>query len=695
MEFNSRQTPESVEGKQPAHDPEPSSGKGKEPTSSQSNPTTAPRTSFGIEIEFLVAELVGRADDPDKEIAHLLPPVYRTGITKDKIHDLLKRKGIPMLSVAPSSGWEVDEDASVFEVDNQYHWRAIEMRSPASYATDETFDMVRLVMHLVTSNFRCRVNPSCGLHVHLGNGFERIEPRAARNFAALYWAAEPLLTMLHPPERSFNQYSKTSRRMAESCLSRGHTAEQMRKEIMDENDEFRARTMRHNAGERKLGETAEPPAPDFDTDSFTQAPCDDGDDTDWEADGAAPFRRPKRVGNTGTPVTEALQLNPGRLTIKRGPPEIPSRLAGGSQAEPSPSAKPVDGSQTCLPRTRQPAYHRQTPRSNNYRPIDILINGFPQRDVASTTEESIEHKRPSRKDGWSGVRELLACDVGTHQVGKLMGTPENFRHMAMNWINYTDHLVALPAWLPDSELDAAGKQQRREARHLPESWYKPEYPRVTVESRECMGSLDGDWIVTWARILFGLLEWARDADPAELMRVIGVCVEGSDGGAVDPATGEKSYDVVDLLNDVGLWAEAPVCEERLRRGEEAWFECMIFEHKNPYRVQRPDHLANIRDSGMYNWLPQRSIPPGQAPQRGGRGGTGGDRVLRVPPRLTTRGTTTPSRTATATATAPWQRTREQMARDYAAYRTRPMSTSAGISPRCGWRRCRSPPQGSE
>lgn len=89
-----------------------------------------------------------------------------------------------------------------------------------------------------------------------------------------------------------------------------------------------------------------------------------------------------------------------------------------------------------------------------------------------------------------------------------------------------------------------------------------------IESLEGQGTLDPEWIVTWAQILCHLLEWSQGADPSELMRVIGLCSVG------------EEYDIVDLLQDVRLYAETKHCEEPLERREEACFGCM--------RLKEPD-----------------------------------------------------------------------------------------------------------
>lgn len=590
-------------GKQPARSSELPGSKANEPVHNL-QPTTPPRVSFGIEIEFLVAELREGLPDPDRAIEHKLAPVYPKGTTRDRIATFLETRGIPMHKTHPSSGWEIDEDGSVGEPEQDYFWASVELKSPASYATDEALDMILLVVHLIKSNFRCRVNTSCGLHVHIGNGYDRIEARAARNFAALWWAAEPLITMLQAPERTYSHYCWSARHVNGICLAQGMTAEEARQELSRDFREDCEANMRYYGRERRLGETPEPRSI-VESGATFDVP-QDGDDDDWEVDGSEPFKRPKKAADLRSLVKEDELLNPGRLTIKRGPPEIPERpvvehvpspVSGGdgdgtNDEDKGLAAKPNAGPEGRLPRTRQPPFPRRGPRSTNHRPLEILLDGIPGR-IMPLPDEVVESKRPRRQDTWSGAKELFSCDIGTHQVGNLMSTPEHYRNAGMNFIFYIGAGSTQPVRLPIGHLDEAGRHQRLSSNLNP--FIEMNQPvRVTVECREGGSSLDGEWIVTWTRILRGLLEWARDADPAELMRVIGLCAEAYDDGGDE----EKSYDVVDLLDDVGLWAEARVCEGRLRRKEEAWFECMLLEPADPSR-----DIPGLTPQGAHNGRP--------------------------------------------------------------------------------------------
>ncbi|KAH7181470.1 hypothetical protein DER46DRAFT_568068 [Fusarium sp. MPI-SDFR-AT-0072] len=67
-----------------------------------------------------------------------------------------------------------------------------------------------------------------------------------------------------------------------------------------------------------------------------------------------------------------------------------------------------------------------------------------------------------------------------------------------------------------------------------------------------------------------MLEWARDADPSQLMRVIGKLSR-------DDVSRECTYDVLDFLRDLGMYAELKHCQERLLRAEKAWFECTMLQ----------------------------------------------------------------------------------------------------------------------
>ncbi|KAI1266885.1 putative amidoligase enzyme-domain-containing protein [Xylariaceae sp. FL1019] len=82
----------------------------------------------------------------------------------------------------------------------------------------------------------------------------------------------------------------------------------------------------------------------------------------------------------------------------------------------------------------------------------------------------------------------------------------------------------------------------------------------TIEWRLAEPSLDGEWIATWAKICVGVFEFALYASPIDFIEVIDQSHRASKG--------EISYDIIDLLDDIGLFAEAVVVENRLKANKE-------------------------------------------------------------------------------------------------------------------------------
>ncbi|KAI0888097.1 putative amidoligase enzyme-domain-containing protein [Annulohypoxylon maeteangense] len=82
----------------------------------------------------------------------------------------------------------------------------------------------------------------------------------------------------------------------------------------------------------------------------------------------------------------------------------------------------------------------------------------------------------------------------------------------------------------------------------------------TIEFREALGTVDGKWAETWARICVGLTQFAIHAPVKEYLAVL--C-------HIDRAANEGApYDVLDLLDEAGLFAEAVVVEKRLIENKE-------------------------------------------------------------------------------------------------------------------------------
>ncbi|KAI6093968.1 putative amidoligase enzyme-domain-containing protein [Hypoxylon rubiginosum] len=189
--------------------------------------------SVGIELEFLLAYLPTAAKDPLESIANSLPPLLRVDLigyaaaveVMGRIRKTLKEHGIrvatPEFKERPPNVprrlhqkdmWEVGLDVSVKEkFDNRFKWVGVEVRSPALWSKADSYEEVGYVVNVLTSNFRLRVNPTCGFHVHVGNGRNLFTADTIKRLGAFLWAADPMLSRLHAPWRRVNGYSPSIR----------------------------------------------------------------------------------------------------------------------------------------------------------------------------------------------------------------------------------------------------------------------------------------------------------------------------------------------------------------------------------------------------------------------------------------------------------------------------------------------------
>ncbi|KAJ4196588.1 hypothetical protein NW755_001367 [Fusarium falciforme] len=269
------------------------------------------------------------------------------------------------------------------------------------------------------------------------------------------------------------------------------------------------------------------------------------DDSDWEAPNSKPFFRPKKPDSQARRHRRRIPGGDFRLkeegeearldgeTIARElPPQVDFGLVG---LDPPPSPSP--GS------TPKPFLEEGRPRQKQLEIEKILED---PKIVARHDEPTWYPAAKSWKPTWPGVKELLSCDAGVHQIALLMSrNEEDDRYASSNWATNT-----LDGMTPGDQRSRGGRR--------------------TIECRLGCGSLDAEWVVTWTKIQCRLLEWARDADPSAFMEVL--CKL-----ARDDHSDECTYDIVDLLRDLGMYTEIKICEKRLERAEEAWYECMLFE----------------------------------------------------------------------------------------------------------------------
>ncbi|GKU01447.1 hypothetical protein FLAG1_03490 [Fusarium langsethiae] len=532
----------------------------------QNDYTRPPRISFGIELEFLVARIGQDKPDVDKDMPGLAPATQTDG--QDVVQKLLKKHGFNTSTQAAAHSsanqlWIITGDGSVKEKNNRREppyctlWDSVEISSPPLYSSEEAYNLVSAVVRLLTTNLRVRVNASCGLHVHVGNGPHQLDLRALRNYAALLWASEPVLSTLHCPTRSFTFWSNSIRRRQGLNLAKGATANEAHRWLLDE-----PRIVpRFISRARKFGES-----PTTSHTSLRQHLRTDGndplmlelsydnDESDWEDADSKPFERPKKPKG---PRREELK-GPREVDICSDEARAALLDSESTRRELPPQIVfPVSEIMaSCVTPGRLPLLNDQRTKKKpiSCREIDTLprnrneIN-LPRRDDDDFVDiDSIE---ANTKLAWRGVAELLACDVGAHQLAYLMTSYDEFTSYACK---------------------GRGSNWKGQ---LPDNLFPKEEGRLshpTVESRLAAGSLDAEWVVTWTKIQCRLLEWARDADPAQFMNVIGKLSR-------DDHSQECTYDVLDFLRDIGMYTELKYCQERLRRCEEAWYQCILMKPK--------------------------------------------------------------------------------------------------------------------
>lgn len=202
--------------------------------------------TVGIELEFLVPyhfvipdeqtpldkEIIAKGKAVDfNEMEHWPENLNQEDIVQLEIGKVLKKHGFPVLDGDENvkyCKWQVSYDSTINnllpkEESKALDWHGIELISPILDA-DTAETTIQNVMNCIKGAFHVHINPSCGLHVHLGVGAgERIPTDVLRRFGALIWAAEPLMASLHPPERALNEQTRSIR--LESRLARGYTKE--------------------------------------------------------------------------------------------------------------------------------------------------------------------------------------------------------------------------------------------------------------------------------------------------------------------------------------------------------------------------------------------------------------------------------------------------------------------------------------
>ncbi|KAI1377907.1 hypothetical protein F4677DRAFT_458635 [Hypoxylon crocopeplum] len=105
--------------------------------------------------------------------------------------------------------WVVDRDMSVAmprdlkrqEHYSSYSWRDIEVKAPALWATEKSFEEVHRVVTALARTFWILTPEQTGLHIHYGRGKDWIPFNDLRRIGTFLFAADPILCQLHPAHR--------------------------------------------------------------------------------------------------------------------------------------------------------------------------------------------------------------------------------------------------------------------------------------------------------------------------------------------------------------------------------------------------------------------------------------------------------------------------------------------------------------
>ncbi|KAK2037122.1 hypothetical protein LZ31DRAFT_187019 [Colletotrichum somersetense] len=547
--------------------------------------TTPPRVSFGVELEFFVAFVLEGEPDPDAGIKDQLQRLITIPVDWERTTEHSRQGCVPARAHQPSmeyvygqieraladaglpvksdreqygkigsaqaihgkqhmSSFQLKDDVSLKadHVDG-YRWQRVELNSPAMYDMELSYNMLRVAVSTITTNFRCRVNPSCGFHVHVGAGpTQRIDARTLRQFAALLWAADPVISRLHPPWRSAASYSQSARVNDITDLGKCHNSASVMLQPDGENPPGFKMT-KYLGRDRRLGESVDV---DMDPEAISHEIELDQED-DLALLETEPWKHQQDV-----PEAKGLRPCAGCITEEFGfPPftyEAPVPMPRNYRnpksdmyAPPRPRPPPIARRYLPFPGTMR----RDMREDPNFLEGYLMSSG-------GGVEVHGYRVPPVRLDVMSGVRDLLGADLTVAQVGELMRNKACPKH-----INYKFDAYSLRS------VNAQDPKRSADPWSLDSLYAKSN----TIEFREAAGSLDMEWVATWARICCRLLEWSRDAAPAEFLCVIRLLAWAQEEEGAQ-------YDVIDFLIDLGLLKEARFCEERLEEGEAAWWECL-------------------------------------------------------------------------------------------------------------------------
>ncbi|KAH9909263.1 hypothetical protein F4778DRAFT_716020 [Xylariomycetidae sp. FL2044] len=516
--------------------------------------------TFGVELEFMVPWLLEGEPDPHSHIPGLPKLLRYPGTEKPEEEDaepfiynafrqLLMDRGLfsdksrfddedefSANVLKTYADWLVIGDSSVGEGEiPEYNWTSVEITSPVEYDSPEAFEAIRYAVSAIASDYRVRINYSCGLHVHVGKGSERLPVGDIRRIASLVWAAEPLLLALHSPKLRSHAYARLLRHR--SRLARGippepghattlrgaPTPEECRNCSVYLGTDVRygehpIASREQNTDDESINAFEQTRQPGH-FEPFFGRPDNGGKSSGSTDSWNLGVKYDLSLGHDEEIFMDTQSLN-AELSNNPPPNRIPSRARH-------------------IPHVRVP----DLPLSALAEASDKMAQGYMWDKLSYEPGAFVEHSKASVFEGALRILDapsscviasLLSADV----PGFLAQTGWWMREAQLGG-RYTT--VNFQAYDCLSMSDTKGKR--------------------TLEFRGADGSLD-PWVAEWASICCGLVRFAIDAPPDVFLDVLRSCGLAQRQGA--------TYDVIDLLDDVGLQVEAELMEARLKKYKEEW-----------------------------------------------------------------------------------------------------------------------------
>ncbi|KAI1472706.1 putative amidoligase enzyme-domain-containing protein [Daldinia caldariorum] len=472
--------------------------------------------TFGVELEFIILWLWDDEPDPYQEWANELPPILRIpressiplpkshvdGMVYDAICDVLNRHGIPARRDPPRASefrvWNAKSDSSIYLTDEKARWTAVELVSPVESASPVAFKVISYVLNLIASTYRIKLNKTCGFHVHVGDGEERMPLEDVKRVASLLWAADPIIATLHPSERRTNRYSQSIRER--SPLAQGSKIADVLSNANHREDDtcllYIGRSMRH--GEQPISWRSM-----NQLQKHIQAFKDNRSKLDFQ-----PFiyddTERSSTGKMDSPTAYSVS----------GP------NASEIQARTEKATKTINDSEV------KRSSHPYSSTLRRLGPRFLLPERLPDDESMSTR---LDAKAESDIGVFAGVSEIFSCESSC-VISLLLETRQRPNY---SFFRYRCNDLMDPPWRAP-----------------------------TIEFREAAGTTSGRWAEVWASICVGLTHFAIHAPVDVYLSVL---------FHLDEATsGEASYDVVDLLGEVGLFAESVFAEKRLTQYKDEW-----------------------------------------------------------------------------------------------------------------------------